>query len=122
MSDLDDWENWNPEPVKPDLESLKKHAFPYREDPREKERKSKCIPATSRRFECPGCGMPKHVEPVFSGEEWHYFGQCSFCGVKWCNAYRLMIRCPDCGSKVPITSRNPAGVCKCQGDEVQRPF
>jgi hypothetical protein len=119
MSDLD-LENWEPEPVKAP-ESMLKHAFPYREDPRMKERREKCLPAKTRRFECPGCGMPRWVEPVYSGEEWHYFGQCSYCGVTWAMAYHLMVKCEECGKKNPITSKNPIGRCECTG-EVARPF
>jgi hypothetical protein len=119
---LDDLEDWEPEPIKPDLEGIKKHALPYREDPKAKERRALCVEAKSRRFECPGCGIAKHVEPVYSGEEWHYLGQCSHCGVRWVNAYRLMVKCDDCGKKVPITSRNPEGRCNCEGGETPRPF
>lgn len=119
--DFFDLENWEPAAPKPELESMLKHASPFREDKQAIERKAKCVPAKSRRFECPGCGIAKHVEPTFTGEEWHYWGQCSHCGAKWCNAYRLMIRCEECGKRVPITSKNPGGRCKCQ-EEVARPF
>jgi hypothetical protein len=112
---------WEIEPVKPDLDSLQKHAFPFRQDPKEEERRKMCEPARSRRFECPRCGILKNVEPTFSGLEWHYFGQCSHCGAKWCNAYRLMIKCEDCGKRNPVTSKNPDGKCRCN-EEVARPF
>lgn len=112
-------ENWEPEPVKPAPITLK--VSPYREDQKALDRRKKAIPATSRRFECPGCGIAKHVEPTYSGEEWHYFGQCSFCGAKWANAYRLMVRCQECGTKNAMTSRNPEGRCDCES-EPARPF
>lgn len=112
---------WEPEPVKADVESLKKHASPFREDLKAKERREKCIPARSRRFECPNCGILKNVDPLYTGTEWHYWGLCSHCGVRWCNAYYILIKCEECGKKVPVTSKNPDGKCKCQGT-VSRPF
>lgn len=118
MSDEFDLEGWAPAPAKPPEIPRPR---PFREDKKAEERRKKCIPAMSRRFECPGCGLPRHVEPSYSGEEWHYHGQCSHCGARWTNAYNLMVRCEDCGKKNPITSRNPDGKCKC-GDEVARPF
>jgi hypothetical protein len=118
---MDNLENWEVEPVRPNLESMLRHASPFREDKKAKERLEKCIKATSRRFECPGCGIARHVDPIYSGEEWHYWGQCSHCGAKWCNAYRLMIKCEDCGKRNPVTSKNPDGKCRCN-EEVARPF
>jgi predicted RNA-binding Zn-ribbon protein involved in translation (DUF1610 family) len=123
---LDDLENWEPEveielePVKPDIQSMLKHASPYREDKKAKERLEKAVKAWSRRFECPGCGIDKNVDPTFVGDEWHYYGQCSHCGQRWAQAYYLMVKCEECGKKVPMTSRNPEGRCKCQGE--RRPF
>lgn len=109
-------DEWDVEAVRPNLESMLKNISPYRVDKKAEERLAKCVKATSRRFECPGCGIPKHLEPFYSGEEWHYWGQCSHCGAKWCNAYRIMIKCTECGKKNPITSKNPDGRCKCQAE------
>ena len=119
MSDFD-LEDWEPESRQsagnlPDFQGFT-HASPYREDFKAKERRAKCEDARSRRFDCPACGIPKNIDPVFSGDEWHYFGQCSHCGARWAAARYLMRECPDCGKKVPMTSRNPDGKCKCKGD------
>lgn len=116
MSEDFNLEGWEPEPVKPPLESMLSHASPYREDLKARDRRAKCEDARSRRFDCPACGIPKNIDPVFSGEEWHYFGQCSHCGARWAAARYLIRKCPDCGKKVPMTSRNPEGTCKCKGD------
>jgi hypothetical protein len=121
MNDDLDLDNWEPEPIKLEVEQSMLSPSPFRVDPKDKKRRAVCILATSRRFLCPGCGMPRHVEPTYSGEEWHYFAQCSYCGARWCNAYHLMRRCQECGAKVPMTSRNPDGICNCQGESV-RPF
>lgn len=112
---------YEPTPVKPEIGEMLKHASPFREDKQAAERLEKCVKAKSRRFECLGCGITRWVDPVFTGEEWHYWGQCSHCGAQWCNAYRLMIKCEECGKKNPITSRNPQGKCKCSED-TPRPF
>lgn len=116
MSEDFDLEGWEPQPAKPALESMLSGARPFREDKKAEERRAKCIPAVTRRYECPGCGIPRWVEPTYSGEEWHYFGQCSHCGTSWVNAYNLMIKCEDCEKRNPITSRNPNGRCSCRGD------
>jgi hypothetical protein len=123
MSEDLDLENWEPEPAKPDIKSMLSHASasPYRADPGVAKRKALALPAYSRRFECPGCGILKNVDPVFSGDEWHYAAQCSHCGARWVNAYHLLRKCGACDKKVPITSRNPEGRCKCS-NEVGRPF
>jgi hypothetical protein len=114
-----DLEGWEPKTAEPNLDGWKKHAF--REDPKAKQRRAMCVPAKSRRYDCPNCGIARNVEPTYSGEEWHYFGQCSHCGQTWVNAYHLMVKCEDCGTKVAITSRNPEGLCRCRG-ETRRPF
>jgi len=111
---MNDLENWDPAPIKPELKSMLNNARPFREDKLAEERRQKCIQAKSRRYECPGCGIIRWVEPTYSGQEWHYWGQCSHCGARWCNAYNLMILCTECGKNVPITSRNPNGRCNCQ--------
>ena len=121
MSEDFDLDNWEPEPAKPQLESMLSKARPFREDTRAEERRKACVPAVSRRYECPGCGIIKWVEPVYSGEEWHYWGQCSHCGTRWVNAYNLMVKCTECGTRNPITRRNPNGQCNCQ-EEVAGPF
>jgi hypothetical protein len=116
-----DLSNWDPQPATPDIKSMLSKVFPYREDPKVVQRKARCVPALSRRFDCPNCGIDKNIDPVFSGEEWHYAGQCFQCGQSWANAYRLMVRCEDCGGLTAITGRNPNGRCQCQG-EAARPF
>lgn len=115
MSDLDDLDNWEPEPTAADLQSMLRHASPFREDKRAQERRAMCEDAWSRRFECPGCGILKNVTPTFAGDEWHFYAQCSQCGVAWANVRCLLRKCDECGKKVPVTSRNPEGRCKCQG-------
>jgi hypothetical protein len=113
-------ENWEPQQAKaPNLDGWKKHAF--RPDKRAEERRAKCLPGRILRFECPSCGILRTVEPVFVGDEWHYYGQCSYCGANWAAARNLMRKCEKCGKRVPLTSRNPEGQCKCEG-EVKRKF
>ena len=115
--DADGVLDWKPEPVRaPEIKPR-----PFREDEKAEELRKRCIPATSRRMECPGCGLPWHVQPTYSGAEWYYNGTCGHCGATWTNAYHLMIKCEDCGKKNPVTSRNPEGKCNC-GEEVARPF
>jgi hypothetical protein len=120
MSEDFDLEGWEPQAAAPNLDGWKKHAF--KADERAERRLKLCIPARILSFDCPACGITKNVPPTFSGDEWHYYGQCSHCGATWANARNLMRECEDCGKKVPITSRNPEGRCKCSSEGPAKPF
>jgi hypothetical protein len=119
MSDDFDLEGWEPQAAAPNLDGWKKHAF--RPDKRAEERLALAMRPRIRSFECPGCGILKNVEPTFATDEWHYVAQCSHCGTSWANARYLLRKCEACGKKVPMTSRNPQGLCNCTG-EIERPF
>jgi len=118
-NDLDDLEHWEPKTPEVNVESWKKHAF--RADERAEKRLKMCIQARILTFDCPACGIPKNIAPTFTGDEWHYFGQCSHCGTTWANVRPLIRKCEECGKHIPLTSRNPEGKCKCEG-EARRPF
>ena len=81
---------------------------------------AKCEPGRIKGFYCPGCGIMKDVEPVLEGGVWAYYGQCSNCGVRWANLFKLKRKCESCGKYNFVSSKNPEAKCHCDG--VTRPF
>jgi hypothetical protein len=81
----------------------------------------KVVDPKIRKFDCPGCGIVNATEAAFEIGLWTYWGQCSYCGVKWRNTYRLARECDSCGDNFFVDEEHPTLECRdCKKGEKKR--